>query len=240
VSANVTAYNSGVVRPIECLKMGWSLIKEKYWLFLGITAVGILVGSMGPMAILLGPMMCGIFMCLLARFRGEQVGFDMLFKGFDYFAQSLIATLIQTVPVLFLILPVYVIFFIQFMSKMGPPSGHSRRTPVDPSELYSMFALMGVMVVVVVVIATLIGTLFIFTYPLIVDRRLSALDAIRTSIRAVRANFGGVLGLVALNTALGLVGMLFCYVGAILVMPVSFAAWAVAYRQVFPAQDMRP
>jgi uncharacterized membrane protein len=32
------------------------------------------------------------------------------------------------------------------------------------------------------------------------------------------------------------VGLLFCYVGVFLVIPVSFAAWAVAYRQVFPAQ----
>ena len=68
------------------------------------------------------------------------------------------------------------------------------------------------------------------------QQNLGALDAVRTSIKAVMANLGGVLGLVALGMALGFAGMLLCYVGAFLVMPVGLAAWAVAYRQVFPAQ----
>ena len=33
---------------------------------------------------------------------------------------------------------------------------------------------------------------------------------------------------------LGILGVLACYVGAFLVMPISFAAYAVAYRRVFP------
>jgi hypothetical protein len=173
------------------------LIKEKYWLFMGISAVGILIGSIGPMAILLGPMMCGIYLCLLARLRGEPVSFELLFKGFDYFAQSVIATLIQVVPVMLLLLPVYLIFFLLFMSKM-PQAG--RRTsrgapPVDPSEFFSIFIIMMVVIFAISIVASVIGAFFIFSYPLIVDRRLAALDAVKTSVRAVMANFGGVLGL---------------------------------------------
>lgn len=229
-------YNRGAVKPLECLRGGWNLIKGQYWLFLGITAVGILIGSFGPMAILLGPMMCGIYLCMFARIRGERVSFELLFKGFDYFAQSVIATLIQVVPVMLLLLPVYIIFFVLFMNRMNGPGGRRRGAPVDPSELYPLFIVMFVVILGVVLIASLIGALFIFTYPLIVDRRLGALDAVRTSIKAVMANLGGVLGLLALGMVLGFAGMLLCYVGAFLVMPVGLAAWAVAYRQVFPAE----
>lgn len=236
MSANVTTFNRGAVRPVECLKAGWSLIKEQYWLFLGITAVGILVGSLGPLGILLGPMMCGIYLCMFARIRGERVSFELLFKGFDYFAQSVVATLIQVVPIMLLLLPVYIIFFALFMSKMNRPGGSRRGAPVDPSEIYPLFAAMFGVILVVVVIGTLIGALFIFTYPLIVDRRLSGLDAVKTSIRAVMANLGGVLGLLVMGMLLGFAGMLLCYVGAFLVMPIGLAAWTVAYRQVFPAQ----
>ena len=225
-----------MVKPVLCLQTGWSLIKEQYWLFLGITALGLIVGSMGPLGILLGPMMCGIYLCLFARLRGERVGFELLFKGFDYFAQSLIATLVQAVPVLLLLLPVYALFFIQFMSKMGGARTRSRGASVDPSALYSMFAMMGVLVLVVMLVSLAIGAFFIFTYPLIVDRKLAALDALRTSVKAVLANLGGVLGLVLLTTLFSIIGLFFCYVGAFLVLPVSFAAWAVAYRQVFPSQ----
>lgn len=238
MSANVVTFNRGAVKPVECLRAGWNLIKDKYWLFLGITAVGILIGTMGPMAILLGPMMCGIYLCMLARLRGEPVSFELLFKGFDYFAQSVIATLIQVVPVMLLLMPVYLIFFFLFMSKMNRPGGRSSRgaPPVDPSEVFPIFITMFIVIFVIIILVNLISVLFIFSYPLIVDRRLSALDAIKTSIKAVTANLGGILGLLGLNFLLGIAGMLLCYVGAILFMPIGLAAWAIAYRQVFPAE----
>jgi uncharacterized membrane protein len=226
-----------VVRPVVCLQTGWGLIKNQYWLFLGITLVGVLIGSLGPMALLLGPMMCGIYLCLFAHFRGQPVTFELLFKGFDYFVQGLIATLIQVIPISLLLLPIYAIFFIRFMGLMSAPRVRTRGAPVDPSEMYSMFLAMGGMVLVVIFISTLVGAFFIFTYPLIVDRKLKALDAVRTSFKAVMANLGGVLGLMGLNMVLGVIGLIFCYVGAILLMPVSFAGWAVAYRQVFPEQS---
>jgi hypothetical protein len=224
---------------MECLRDAWSLIKDKYWLFLGITAVGILIGSLGPMAILLGPMMCGIYLCMLARLRGEPVSFELLFKGFDYFSQSVIATLIQVLPVMVLVLPVYLIFFFLFMSKMKAAGGRSPRgaPPIDPSELFPIFIIFFVVLFALVLVASVIGVLFIFSYPLIVDRRLAALDAVKTSVRAVTANLGGMLGLLVLNLLLSFVGVLFCYVGAILTMPIGLAAWAVAYRRVFPAQS---
>jgi hypothetical protein len=237
MSANPVMFNRGVVKPMECLRGGWELIKEKYWLFLGITAVGILIGSLGPMAILLGPMMCGIYLCLLARLRGETVSFELLFKGFDYFSQSVIATLIQVVPVMLLLMPIYLIFFFLFMSKMTPTRGRRRGAPpVDPSELFPLFIIMFVVIFFVILLASLISVFFIFSYPLIVERRLSGLDAVKTSIKAVTANLGGILGLLGLNFVLGIAGMLLCYVGSLLVMPIGFAAWAVAYRRVFPAE----
>jgi uncharacterized membrane protein len=221
---------------LACLQTGWSLIKDKYWLFVGITGVGILIGSLGPMAILLGPMMCGIYLCLFARLRGESVSFELLFKGFDHFAQSFIATLIQIIPASVLLVPAYIIFFIMFMGRMKAMGARPRGAPADLSELYPLFIMWGAMILVVILVSALAGAFFIFTYPLIVDRRLQALDAIKTSIRAAMANLGGVLGLLGLNMVLGIIGLMLCYVGAIALMPISFASWAVAYRQVFPAE----
>jgi hypothetical protein len=232
VSANLSLFNRGAVRPLECLQAGWSLVKSQYWLFLGITAVGILVGSVGPMAILMGPMMCGIYLCLLARMRGEAVSFELLFKGFDHFAQSLIATLIQVVPVMLLLVPFYLIFFFMFMGNVNRP--RRRGAPPNPADFYPLFIAMGALVLVAIVIGALVGALFIFTYPLIVEKRLAALDAIKLSFKAAIANLGGILGLLLLNMVMGFAGLLLCYVGALLVMPVHYASWAVAYRQVFP------
>jgi len=235
VSANVSLFNRGAVRPAECLEAGWNLIKSQYWLFLGITAVGILVGSVGPMAILLGPMMCGIYLCLLARMRGQAVSFELLFKGFDYFGQSLIATLIQVVPVMIVLVPFYLVFFFMFMGNVNRPRSR-RGPPPNLADFYPLFILMGVMVLVAIVLGALVGALFIFTYPLIVEKRLAGLDAVKLSFRAAMGNLGGVLGLILLNMLIGFVGLLLCYVGALLVLPVHYASWAVAYRQVFPLE----
>jgi uncharacterized membrane protein len=96
------------------------------------------------------------------------------------------------------------------------------------------FAFIIIFVLVVIVLSLIVGAFFIFTYPLIIDRKLSGVDAVKTSIRAAAGNLSGVFGLMLLTTLLGIVGVFLCYVGAFLMMPVSFAAWAMAYRQVFP------
>ena len=40
-----TSFNYGVVSPVECLKAGWAVIKDRYWLFVGITLVATLLGA---------------------------------------------------------------------------------------------------------------------------------------------------------------------------------------------------
>jgi uncharacterized membrane protein len=62
-------------------------------------------------------------------------------------------------------------------------------------------------------------------------------DAVKLSIKAGKANFGGILGLLLLNAGLGIVGVLCCYVGVFFIMPVSFASYVIAYRRVFPERS---
>lgn len=234
MSANLPEFNRGVVRPMECLRGSWNLIKDRYWLFAGMTFVALLIGGLGPLGILMGPMMCGLYMALFRQERREPVSFDLLFKGFDFFMDSLIATLIQVVPMLVVFVPTYLISFALFFSTFKP----GRRG--QPPDLFPFIAFMSVIVLVIMVISIIIATFFIFTYPLIVDRRLSGVNAVKTSIKAATANLGGVLALVLMMMLLSFVGVLFCYVGAFFVLPLHYAAWAVAYRQVFSAPDTPP
>jgi uncharacterized membrane protein len=74
---------------------------------------------------------------------------------------------------------------------------------------------------------------FTFAYPLIVDRRLSGVNAVKLSIKAAMANFWRLLGLLLINGVLSFVGILLCYVGVFFVFPITFAAIAIAYEQVF-------
>jgi hypothetical protein len=234
MSANLPEFNRGAVRPVECLRGGWELIKDQYWLFLGIAVVAVLIGSAVPLGILLGPMMCGVYLALFRRQRGEPVTFDLLFKGFDFFADSVVATLIQVVPMLIVVVPTYVISVAFFINANKP----ARRG--EPPDFLPFFTFFIIIFLLMMIVSIVLGVFFAFTYPLIVDRKLSGINAVKTSIKAATANLGGVLGLMLLSTFLGFVGLLLCYVGAIFMMPISLAAWSIAYRQVFSAQDVPP
>lgn len=218
-------FRSGVISPMECLKEGWETIKDRYWLFLGITLVAMLIGGAVPV-VLVGPMMCGLYMCLFAKMRGEPVEFGLLFKGFDYFMQGLVTAAIQTLPVI-LIMAVGQVIFVAFTLIIMPTQRGDAMPPV-------FWVALVLFVLVAMIVSLVVHSLFLFAYPLIVDRNLSGLEAIKLSYRAALQNLSGIIGLILLISGLGILGVLACYVGVFLIMPISFAAYAVAYRRVFP------
>ena len=165
-------------------------------------------------------------MCLFAKMRGEPVEFGMLFKGFDYFVQGLVAAAIQTLPVI-LIMAVGQVIFVAFTMIIMP----TQRGEAMPAVF---FVGLAIFILFAMIVSLVIHSLFLFAYPLIVDRKLSGLDAIKLSYRAALQNLSGIVGLILLLGGMGILGVLACYVGAFFVMPISFAAYAVAYRRVFP------
>lgn len=222
-------FRRNAVEPIECIKRGWDLVKPNYWLMFGISAVGLLIGSFVPLGILLGPMMCGIYLALFSLRRNRPIEFGTLFKGFDYFGDAVVATLLHMVPVFVIFIPSYIIFYavmILFMARSG--GGEP-----DPNEFISLIIFFAIFWLIVMIILLVLSVVFTFAYPLIVDRRLSGMNAVKLSIKAAFANFWRLLGLVLLNGLLTFVGILFCYVGALFVLPITFGALANAYEQVF-------
>ena len=227
-------FRRNAVEPMECIKGGWETIKSQYWLFLGMTFVGILIGSAVPLGILLGPMMCGLYLCFFKARRGQPIEFGMLFKGFDYFGPSVVATLLHIIPIMAIVLPAYLLFYVSiFVSMAASQSGGEP----NPAAFFGVMAMFGLFWLVVLVIIVIISIGFTFAYPLIVDRKLQGFDAVKLSFRAALANFWRLLGMTLITSLLGLVGMLACYVGAFFVMPISYAAISKAYEQVFGLSD---
>ncbi len=221
-------FKSGVIRPMECLKAGYELVGNQYWLFVGIMAVGMIIASVVPLGILMGPMMCGIYFTLFKQRRGQRIEFGDLFKGFDYFGESLIAALLHMVPIFIILIPTYIIFYISMFGMMAAAGGGA-----DPGILLGFFGFWAIIWIVLIAVMILISVAFTFVYPLIADRRLSGVEAVKLSVKAAKANFGGLLGMMLLSALLSFGGVLLCYVGAFLVMPITFGAVAVAYERVF-------
>jgi hypothetical protein len=222
-------FQRNAVRPVECIKDGWRLIKGQYWLIFAMCLVGWMIAAAIPLGILMGPMMCGLFLAFFKLRRGHPIEFGTLFKGFDYFGQSVVATLLHVMPILAIVIPAYILFYLFFFLAMIAQGGD------EPSGL-AMLAIMIVfalfwLVVIGVIMVVSIG--FMFVYPLIVDRGIQGFDAVKLSFRAAMANFGRLLGMILINFLLSAAGLLLCFVGIYLVLPVSYAAIAVAYEQVF-------
>lgn len=230
MDADFVEFRRGVVAPMECIREGWALIKEDYWLFFGITIVGLLIGGVIPI-ILLGPMMVGIFLCLQLRQRRQPVEFGLLFKGFDQFVAGLVATVLKMIPIFIMLIPYYIFLFgmMAFAMPKGDPSPEAARAFV-----MSFFGVEIIFVLGVMLVSILIEIFFMLAYPLIADKKMSGLEAVKLSFRAGKANFGGILGLLLLNALFGFVGVLCCIIGVYFYLPVSLAAQAVAYRRIFP------
>ena len=222
-------FRTAAVQPVECIKAAWELIKPQYWLFVGIVLVGMLVGSAVPLGILMGPMMCGIYLSYFKTRRREPIEFGTLFKGFDYFGPSVIATLLHAVPIMAIVVPAYIFFYVAIFLTAATQGNRGG----EPAVGLAMMAFFFLIYFVVIVLIILLSILFTFAFPLIVDHGLPGFDAVKLSFKAAFANFWRLLGLGVLNTCLSFVGILLCIVGVYLIVPITFAATAIAYEQVF-------
>ena len=210
----------------------WRILwPQYYWITLGVCLLGLIVGSAAPMAVLMGPMMCGMFICFFAMMRNERPTFEMLFKGFDMFVDSLVATLIMVGVSILVMIPMAALM-IGGMIAVGVAGEQAGDAAAGGIAIFvvaaSVLATLAMMVV---------QLLFSFAYPLIVDYNLSGVDAVKLSARAAWANLSNVLRLTILIWLISIPALLLCYLPILLVIPVSLFAQALLYRRIFPGDS---
>jgi len=88
-------------------------------------------------------------------------------------------------------------------------------------------------VLVVFVGLWLVSTPLFFAIPLIADRDLSAMAAIRLSWSQVRPRWGGIFLATVVYSLVMMVGVLACGFGLIITLPVVVGAQMLAYRELF-------
>ncbi len=221
-----TEFRTGVIRPVECFKEGWELIKDQYWLLFAVSLVGAMIGG-ATMYILLGAMICGIFYCYFQKIDGKTIQFEDLFKGFNYILPGLIVVLFIVVPMIIVYVGIYFPFLAAVI--MGSKLSESEFIALLTGSLLIDF--------IFIVLMVCLHTLLMFAFPLIVDRNLSGWQAMKTSARAVWRNLGGVAGLWAVGFGINLIGLMIFCVGIYLTIPIMIAGNIVAYRKVFPRQN---
>lgn len=210
------------IGPIACYSEGREFLGEDYFTFLGIALVGGLISGLVPL-VLLGPMMCGFTICLLKKSRGEPMVFDQLFKGFDYFVQSLIAVLCYMGITLVLMVP----FLIALLGGIMMISLGDEAI-VAVGVIIIALAYVGMFVLVLPFQLTIF-----FASALIVDRNMEGWPAFKLACQGTRGNFSQLLGCAVVGQLILMIAVMMCIVPIIFAMPIVFAGHFMAYQKIF-------
>ncbi|MDE0937845.1 MAG: hypothetical protein OSA89_18185 [Mariniblastus sp.] len=221
------------VRPIELLSRSYQLIGNQYGLFLGISLVGILIGSMVPFGIVMGPMLIGIYLCFLHRQAGRQVEFGTLFKGFDQFSEGLIAYLIMVGFSIVASMVTVGLFVVIGLAAWALIAGTMEGDAAVGVGLGLAVLIYILFFVVLMVISVLINLPFVFAFQLIADRKLSGTEAIKQSWAGVKLNLGGIVWYMLVNYFLLMLAALACSIPAILLMPISLGGMFLLYSDIY-------
>jgi len=221
------------VRPLELLSRSKELIGNQYGLFLGISLVGILVGSMVPFGIVMGPMLIGIYLCFLHRQAGRQVEFGTLFKGFDQFGEGLIAYLIMVGFSIVASMVTVGLFVVVALAAWALIAGTMEGEAAAGLGIVVGIVAYLVFFLVLMVISVLINLPFVFAFQLIADRKLSGAEAIKQSWAGAKLNFGGIVWYMLVNYFLLMLAAMACYIPAILLMPVSMGGLFLLYSDIY-------
>lgn len=244
-----TEFYPGAINAGDCVSNGWNLIKPNYWLYFGIAALialtGIVLSCISFISILfqifvVPPIMVGVFYVFFRAMRGEPVDFGMFFKGFEKYVPAMVVGLINSIPQVILIILSLALNLGSFAAQIIQGAGRGGQSNfVSDNNAAPLIAGSILIVIVIVSIVYLLfsiawGITFFFALPILAEKDIGAIDAIKLSARAGWSNVGGIIVLAIFEGLIVFVGALAICVGVLFVLPVVFAANAFAYRQVFP------
>lgn len=236
---NNTEYLRGAINPGDCIGGAWTLVTRRFWLYVGVALVTILLIGCIPFvgSILLGPVLGGFYYLVLRDIRDEPVDFGMMFKGFEKFLPLMLAGLVQAAPSLVATILQYTVDIARLMGG----GGASGDVNFYQSGNDAIFAGISMGILIIVIGLTVFGVVWSialsFAIPLILEHDLGVIDPLLTSVKATLGNAGGLIVLVILEILVAILGVIALCIGIFVAIPVIYAANVFAYRMVFPYFD---
>ncbi len=208
-------------------------------------AIGFLVMALD--SLVLGPLLGGFYFVYLKTIRGEVTGVGDVFTGFQkaysqLFFGSLVVSLISSACML----P----FSYVAAEKINPlvqQLQHLKDQQTAPTEMgnimsqmFSAYASALPILLVCLIPLTYLTVCWQFTLPLIIDKQLGFVAAMRISWKRVNQHWWQVFGLTILVGLVSLSGVLACGIGIIFTIPIGFAAMMTGYETIFSAKKNYP
>lgn len=209
----------GRVDVADWLAKGWRIYRSDAGTF-SLSALVMFLLSLLSLGLLIGPLTAGFYRMVFKKMRGEQPQVGDLFKGMDRFWPTVFAWVIQ---------------FIIFATISGPSWVVGSGSASVTSPLTAGLSLL---------LTPLVWSVFMFVYPLILERQYDTAQALEVAGRLVfshRAVSFWVAGWILWLATVA--GFFLCGVGGLVTIPLVLCAMAVAYSQFFglpPAQPTQP
>jgi hypothetical protein len=224
------------VRISDWLNAAWAVI-QPYWLeyvlavlVAHLVILGAEILCILPVLLVAGPMMGGIFIYLAKRMLGMPAQLPDVFKGFRRFADTFILGLALILPPLVL---VPLIFLPTILAAVGFGDSEAGQAMTQMTGCITI----PLVALLLLVYPLLVGTYLVFALPLVLFRRLGAVEAIRRSIEIVKPQPGNFLvfmlaDMVLLLAANFIGSALFC-VGALILSPLAASVVGTMQLQAY-------
>jgi len=187
-------------------------------------------------AVVLGPVLGGLYYIYLAVIRSRPSDIGNLFIGFkSFFSDLFLGKLITGIVLSACMFP----YSFLSASRMAPLMDRLQQDPksIQPQEIFSQMlsAFSGTVPVFLVcmIVVTYLSVNWLFTLPLIVDKQMGFWTAMKISWKMVHRHWFHVFGLVVLLGLINVAGALACCIGILATIPFGMAALMFAYEDIF-------
>lgn len=224
-------FNDFMAHPAIALAYGGTFALLGWFLTFGLASIGMdsLILPLASGFMLVAPLAAvGLYEVSRRRERGEDTSFAQAIAAVAHNRQ--IADMGLVLMMLFLVwFMLAMVIFALFFSG-SPPSLTEFIPQVLGAPQGAAFLITGTLVGAVV--ATVAFTISVVSIPMLLDRDVAVLTAMRVSVRAVWLNRRNMIGWAATLAALGLLGIAFFFVGLAFTLPVAAHASWHAYRDL--------
>lgn len=181
-----------------------------------------------------GPLVGGVVWFTLRLIRGETPTVGDMFSGFSrQTGQLILGSVVQGLITFACLLPVMVVAGVLGFS------ANARRGQGNP-EMFTVALIIGMVVAGLIAFAAILylTTVWIFSYFLMMDKRMKFWDAMQLSRRKVSQRFWMTLLFIFVGGMISGAGVILCFVGLLVTMPLYWGMLAYLYEDNF--RDLAP
>jgi hypothetical protein len=222
----------------DALSRGFEIYKDNFGPMVGFTLIMMIimmvVGAVPILgtvvtSIFLGPqLLAGLYIVCQKINRGESYEFGDFFKGFDYWRE-----LATTYAIIFVVYAVLIIVPVTYLV------GWSVFQDFDQliQEGINPFAGISWTISLFMIPFLYLAVSWIFVTPIVVFHKLTNLEAMEASRRVASRFWFPLFAYIILASIIAMLGMIACFVGIILTLPIVYTCIYSAYDSVYPDYD---